>query len=106
MCVLWYSPCFAFFFSTRRRYTSYWRDWSSDVCSSDLAFTEEMDNTVMSARHSGRLPIGLPSPPQAPERYEPIHPDSGRRPLLKRLARVLAPLGVVLAKRSEDRRDG
>src|SRR3712207_4452505 len=28
--VLW------FFFSSRRRHTRYWRDWSSDVCSSDL----------------------------------------------------------------------
>src|SRR3712207_1604638 len=28
--------CF-FFFSSRRRHTRYWRDWSSDVCSSDLA---------------------------------------------------------------------
>src|SRR3712207_7719313 len=29
------SRCF-FFFSSRRRHTRYWRDWSSDVCSSDL----------------------------------------------------------------------
>src|SRR3712207_7622314 len=29
------SFCF-FFFSSRRRHTRYWRDWSSDVCSSDL----------------------------------------------------------------------
>src|SRR5947209_11565476 len=34
-------PCEAgigyfFFFSSRRRHTRYWRDWSSDVCSSDL----------------------------------------------------------------------
>src|SRR3712207_3316176 len=28
-----------FFFSSRRRHTRYWRDWSSDVCSSDLKFT-------------------------------------------------------------------
>src|SRR5947209_13199140 len=27
-----------FFFSSRRRHTRYWRDWSSDVCSSDLEF--------------------------------------------------------------------
>src|SRR3712207_8109074 len=26
-----------FFFASRRRHTRYWRDWSSDVCSSDLA---------------------------------------------------------------------
>src|SRR3712207_2330353 len=28
-----------FFFSSRRRHTRYWRDWSSDVCSSDLRST-------------------------------------------------------------------
>ena len=28
-----------FFFSSRRRHTRYWRDWSSDVCSSDLKGT-------------------------------------------------------------------
>src|SRR3712207_9096294 len=27
------------FFSSRRRHTRYWRDWSSDVCSSDLRAT-------------------------------------------------------------------
>src|SRR3712207_404890 len=27
-----------FFFSSRRRHTRYWRDWSSDVCSSDLLY--------------------------------------------------------------------
>src|SRR3712207_2197279 len=31
--------CFFFFFSSRRRHTRYWRDWSSDVCSSDLGVT-------------------------------------------------------------------
>src|SRR5690606_5444717 len=31
------SPCtFCFFFSSRRRHTRFSRDWSSDVCSSDL----------------------------------------------------------------------
>src|SRR3712207_7294958 len=29
---------FFFFFSSRRRHTRYWRDWSSDVCSSDLQY--------------------------------------------------------------------
>src|SRR3712207_9580231 len=27
-----------YFFSSRRRHTRYWRDWSSDVCSSDLVY--------------------------------------------------------------------
>src|SRR5438445_2105466 len=34
--VVWIASFF-FFFSSRRRHTRYWRDWSSDVCSSDLA---------------------------------------------------------------------
>src|SRR5882757_10120885 len=29
-----------FFFSSRRRHTRYWRDWSSDVCSSDLGLVD------------------------------------------------------------------
>src|SRR3712207_8037857 len=32
------------FFSSRRRHTRYWRDWSSDVCSSDLGRIEEVVN--------------------------------------------------------------
>src|SRR5258707_11774685 len=32
--------CNFFFFSSRRRHTRYWRDWSSDVCSSDLYLIE------------------------------------------------------------------
>src|SRR5438445_4104648 len=31
-----YAEELLFFFSSRRRHTRYWRDWSSDVCSSDL----------------------------------------------------------------------
>src|SRR5690606_39968021 len=30
------SACVLFFFSSRRRHTRFSRDWSSDVCSSDL----------------------------------------------------------------------
>src|SRR3712207_7263645 len=33
---MWKNNGFIFFFSSRRRHTRYWRDWSSDVCSSDL----------------------------------------------------------------------
>src|SRR5258707_8031418 len=34
----WLAICSVFFFfSSRRRHTRYWRDWSSDVCSSDLS---------------------------------------------------------------------
>src|SRR6476620_10955856 len=38
-----------FFFSSRRRHTRYWRDWSSDVCASDLRGA--LDGRL---RHRGR----------------------------------------------------
>src|SRR5690606_40866812 len=34
--------CFFFFFSSRRRHTRFSRDWSSDVCSSDLGSAAAM----------------------------------------------------------------
>src|SRR5258707_313771 len=37
-----------FFFSSRRRHTRYWRDWSSDVCSSDL-YGEPAGRSLMSS---------------------------------------------------------
>src|SRR5687768_18124538 len=35
--------CFFFFFSSRRRHTRCSRDWSSDVCSSDLSDFPSVD---------------------------------------------------------------
>src|SRR3712207_5661018 len=40
--------CF-FFFSSRRRHTRYWRDWSSDVCSSDLPIEIEVLRNALTA---------------------------------------------------------
>src|SRR5207253_10708627 len=37
---------FFFFFSSRRRHTRWPRDWSSDVCSSDLYFSAERTKAV------------------------------------------------------------
>src|SRR3712207_8700322 len=36
-----------FFFSSRRRHTRYWRDWSSDVCSSDLGQLQGFYRTIL-----------------------------------------------------------
>src|SRR3712207_6784770 len=36
-----------FFFSSRRRHTRYWRDWSSDVCSSDLITSQEVREALL-----------------------------------------------------------
>src|SRR5690606_39880690 len=42
--VPWPAPSF-FFFSSRRRHTRFSRDWSSDVCSSDLGSQERIATT-------------------------------------------------------------
>src|SRR5207253_7990671 len=46
-----------FFFSSRRRHTRWPRDWSSDVCSSDLAGTRRGKGQVESL--TGRLLSGV-----------------------------------------------
>src|SRR5258707_11483222 len=45
---------FFFFFSSRRRHTRYWRDWSSDVCSSDLHQNNEIGETLPFAGHNAK----------------------------------------------------
>src|SRR3712207_303819 len=49
-----------FFFSSRRRHTRYWRDWSSDVCSSDLAAAQrvEQDAPEEPEQHGLQVPKG------------------------------------------------
>src|SRR6266498_5958620 len=44
-------PIICFFFSSRRRHTRCGRDWSSDVCSSDLASADQRRSTVETALH-------------------------------------------------------
>src|SRR3712207_2666034 len=57
-----------FFFSSRRRHTRYWRDWSSDVCSSDLAcmLVGEHAFVMLLSREKfaefSKLPIADPTP--------------------------------------------
>src|SRR3712207_7792930 len=41
------------FFSSRRRHTRYWRDWSSDVCSSDLVAKEY--GSISDTKNTGAL---------------------------------------------------
>src|SRR3712207_3607932 len=46
---------FFFFFSSRRRHTRYWRDWSSDVCSSDLSLPSTYPNSHITPSHESLL---------------------------------------------------
>src|SRR5690606_40222226 len=61
-----------FFFSSRRRHTRFSRDWSSDVCSSDLVvsdwFHDEVDAGIVMLWYESSMPGGqqvrvLGSPP-------------------------------------------
>src|SRR5476651_2348154 len=52
---------FFFFFSSRRRHTRYWRDWSSDVCSSDLSPTRSRRTTAMLGSSASPWPWPRPS---------------------------------------------
>src|SRR5439155_17435157 len=72
-----------FFFSSRRRHTRWPRDWSSDVCSSDL---RRAHRPLRGERHRLR-----PRPPS--------HPRDGRRPERGHRQAVPQP-------RSEERRVG
>src|SRR5947209_13516818 len=51
LCVEFFFALFFFFFSSRRRHTRYWRDWSSDECSSDL---DELVDRVLGEVTRGR----------------------------------------------------
>src|SRR3712207_9326371 len=74
------------FFSSRRRHTRYWRDWSSDVCSSDLLLGE------LDAH-------GLPRGAQALSGVAGLdHPDAR--------GQVRRPAPEALDQRSEERRVG
>jgi Zn-dependent protease len=61
-------------------------------------FSRRVDNLHMAESLREQPPLGLGAPPKPLERYEPIHPGSGRPPLRKRLARLLAPLAILAAK--------
>src|SRR3712207_8497764 len=87
--------CF-FFFSSRRRHTRYWRDWSSDVCSSDLhAYRMWVRETYSLAN----VPAERLNAVQSAVRY---HAGNILRELLSEEEQ--ADLG--LTKRSEERRVG
>src|SRR5690625_6863316 len=48
-----YDRFFLFFFSSRRRHTRWPRDWSSDVCSSDLILEREAVDTEIDIEAMG-----------------------------------------------------
>src|SRR3712207_7859735 len=71
------------FFSRRRRHTIYWRDWSSDVCSSDLR-----PRRRVRVQHDGALAAIVGPEVQRALRVRLVveeRPDAPRRAPLRRL---------------------
>src|SRR3712207_8265242 len=82
---------FVFFFSSRRRHTRYWRDWSSDVCSSDLE---------VFAREEPELAQGLT------EIRDELRADEELCERIRSKFRIKNTTGYRLCARSEERRVG
>src|ERR1035437_10270943 len=79
------SVCF-FFFSSRRRHTRYWRDWNSDVCSSDLMLELEV-------ARAGRQGVPLNIAILEIDRFSEIQKAGGNAAgdeALRRVAQILA----------------
>src|SRR5207245_7354413 len=84
-----------FFFSSRRRHTRCYRDWSSDVCSSDLVV------------RSGRKIVGFDLTEVAPAQDGSEWDENvGARILYKLIGWSLASLSPSASARSEERRVG
>src|SRR3712207_3175563 len=75
-----------YFVSSRRRHTRYWRDWSSDVCSSDLLHVGPRQADIVQ-----RLIV---HPVQEPQRPAPVEPGFPAQDDLQERARPLAAGGV------------
>src|SRR5207253_7913061 len=85
---------FVFFFSSRRRHTRWPRDWSSDVCSSDLLSTD-----CFATHDVCNSPTRYGCRPELFEQVVKQSVDSGAR--LIPVSQALAEIG-----RSEERRVG
>src|SRR3989337_666275 len=95
---------FVFFFSSRRRHTICYRDWSSDVCSSDLMARKSADRTTKYVLTEKDIPTrwyniqaDLKTPP-APV----MHPGTGQ-PIGPQDLAPLFPMELIKQEVSQER---
>src|SRR5438128_12672791 len=85
----------AFFFSSRGRHTSCYRDWSSDVCSSDLTPSSAASATTVSSPPGGHWLIGVRSEERRVGKEcrcrRPPRPHKTKPRLRRRRCRLLLP---------------
>src|SRR6266496_4590527 len=78
-----------FFFSSRRRHTRSLRDWSSDVCSSDLArwgITPERLRQGQKVMHPGPMNRGVEIDPRVADSVDSLVETQVRSGLVVRMA--------------------
>src|SRR5690606_41040412 len=90
-----------FFFSSRRRHTRFSRDWSSDVCSSDLGSSDRSGIKIVAVFVGNSLMSSLSSSASAP--LNPLH---ALRTVLFYITLALITLLWFPPSRSEERRVG
>src|SRR5882762_1439464 len=78
---------FFFFFSSRRRHTRFKCDWSSDVCSSDLAGTISEEESSEQPQ-----PIGQPQEAAEPQQAEPPQTAQPAEPAASPAERLPTPI--------------
>src|SRR6266498_1952900 len=83
---------FVFFFSSRRRHTRCGRDWSSDVCSSDLQHSNPVNTEVAYQGPSARF--GTPDDPMVGGRVGGVNVFGGGLPLYNRNHQLVGAVGV------------
>src|SRR5690606_39815853 len=89
---------FFFFFSSRRRHTRFSRDWSSDVCSSDLKVVDLLiEHNLLS---------DISDIYQLNEKEISALPRMGELSAKNLIAAIQDSLNIALNKRSEERRVG
>src|SRR5690606_40021593 len=93
-------PYLFFFFSSRRRHTRFSRDWSSDVCSSDLLRRPSGSARILKRPRSW--------PPPALFLCPPVDPARRNRKAFRQVCNGLRPclIGTPDLCRSEERRVG
>src|SRR5690606_41093165 len=91
------------FFSSRRRHTRFSRDWSSDVCSSDLGpLIQETNGSSQSSLDQVTVPYG----PYEIEAETPVAFSAARSSGSPAAFESAGPISSLLSARSEERRVG
>src|SRR3712207_396469 len=97
----------SFFFSSRRRHTRYWRDWSSDVCSSDLEFERRdhlLKGAALAAQHDADAKVhdAYPGLTRRERRLLPLAADLAQE-VCARSALLAHDLGAAVAVETRGR---